>query len=104
MKQFLAFFAIIMVIGLLIDHWKLILGLGIAVALVAAAIEFTTKAGKLVREAWEQARLKRRDRSENARMERSRLATRADTQHELYMDGDSRGVYGEFPPADLDKL
>ncbi|MFZ2529426.1 MAG: hypothetical protein WAX14_17520 [Rhodococcus sp. (in: high G+C Gram-positive bacteria)] len=104
MKQFLAFVAVIMVLGLVIDHWRLILGLGVAVALVAAAIEFTAKAGKLVREAWEQARLRKRDRSENARMERSRLKTRADAQHELYMKGDSRGVYGEFPPADLDKL
>jgi hypothetical protein len=29
------------------------------------------------------------------------IAARADLQHELFMEGDPRGVYGEYPPAQL---
>ncbi|MFF0284509.1 hypothetical protein [Rhodococcus aetherivorans] len=31
----------------------------------------------------------------------TRLAARADEQHALYLAGDSKGIYGEYPPADL---
>ena len=29
------------------------------------------------------------------------IATRADREHHLWMSGDPRGFYGQFPPADL---
>ncbi|MGW5300726.1 hypothetical protein ACWEQV_21010 [Rhodococcus aetherivorans] len=36
------------------------------------------------------------------RRKRADLAARADEQHALYLQGDRKGIYGQFMPADLD--
>jgi hypothetical protein len=36
------------------------------------------------------------------RRRRARLAADADEQNELLIDGDDRGIYGNYPPADAD--
>lgn len=33
--------------------------------------------------------------------EKKALIARADRQHELWLAGDDRGLYGDYPPADL---
>jgi hypothetical protein len=42
---------------------------------------------------------RRAERIEAQRRRLAGLAAQADEQHHLVMQGDERGVYGEFPPA-----
>jgi hypothetical protein len=44
-------------------------------------------------------RHRRAERSEARRGRLAGLAARADEQNRLFMQGDERGIYGEFPPA-----
>jgi hypothetical protein len=42
---------------------------------------------------------RRAGRIEAQRRQQAELATRADEQDRLVLQGDQRGIYGEFPPA-----
>lgn len=101
MKNVVGFFAFLFVVGLIMEHWRVLLGVIVLVAIVAAAIPLADRSYKLARTAWERSREERRDRIARERAERSRLAARADEQHTQYLNGDARGIYGEFPPDDL---
>ncbi|MFF2115614.1 hypothetical protein, partial [Rhodococcus koreensis] len=46
----------------------------------------------------------RRKRIKQRRGRGAELARRADAQHEQYLAGDDRGVYGGFRPVDLDRV
>lgn len=100
MKQFLALLAALVVLGLIMEYWKLLLGLLVLCAIVAAALPLAIMGW----DAGVRAYKARQDRAEAARMEVGRLAARASLQHGFYLDGDRRGIYGEFPPVDLDKI
>ncbi|MFD6857598.1 hypothetical protein ACFWCF_09670 [Rhodococcus sp. NPDC060090] len=104
MKNWLGLFAALVVLGLIIEHWQtilvvvgVVLGVGLAVAMIAAA-------APKIRGATERALEARRNAADMERARRSSLKARAMTQHEWYLEGSDRGVYGEFPPVDLDKL
>ncbi|MEE2033625.1 hypothetical protein [Rhodococcus chondri] len=100
MKQFLIFFAALMILGLVVEYWRILVVLIVVLALVAAAVPVAA----MIRDAAKRTLEAERDRDDRARAERSRLAARAKTQHEWYLEGDARGIYGAYPPADLDTL
>nr|WP_240959838.1 hypothetical protein [Rhodococcus sp. HNM0563] len=97
-------FAALVVLGLIIEHWQTILvALGIIIGVVVAVAMIAAAAPK-IRGATERALEARRNAAEMERARRSRLRARAMTQHDWYLEGSDRGIYGEFPPVDLDKL
>ncbi|MEE2061500.1 hypothetical protein [Rhodococcus artemisiae] len=104
MKNWLGLFAALVVLGLIIEHWQTILVvLGIIFGVVLAVAMIAAAAPKL-RGATERALETRRNAAEMERARRSGLRARALTQHDWYLGGSDRGVYGEFPPIDLAKL
>ncbi|EME19591.1 hypothetical protein [Rhodococcus triatomae] len=78
-------------VGLILTYWKLLVGLALAALVVWGAY-----VGGAV---WWR---KRQDRLNGERAERSRLAARADHQHQQYLAGEDRGLFGEFNPTPLD--
>ncbi|CRK49537.1 conserved hypothetical protein [Rhodococcus sp. RD6.2] len=78
-------------LGLILTYWKLLVGLALF-----ALIVWGSYVGSI---AWWQ---KRQDRLNGEKAERVHLAARADHQHQQYLAGEDRGLYGEFKPASLD--
>ncbi|NKU21763.1 hypothetical protein GS907_24695 [Rhodococcus hoagii] len=83
----MATIAALFVLGLVIEFWWLIVG-----ACVIAAAAYVAHRG------W-RARQRRVALEEQARAE---LAARADLEHQQYLAGEPRGLYGGFEPARLD--
>ncbi|MGW0043944.1 hypothetical protein [Rhodococcus sp. NPDC003348] len=78
------------VLVLVLSLWMLILG-----AIVLGVVGWGSyKLGSA-------ALARRRDRLNGERAQASALAARAQIQHEQYLAGDDRGVYGEYRPASL---
>lgn len=100
MKQFLAFFAAIIVLGLIIEYWKILVLILVVIGAAVATYPFVLLLAKRVRH----AHTARRERAVRARDEQARLASRARVEHQWYLEGNPRGVFGEYPPVDLDRL
>ncbi|NKU55007.1 hypothetical protein GS881_15785 [Rhodococcus hoagii] len=91
MKNFLALFVAILALGFVLSYWKWIVG-ALVFGLVVWGLYLAI------------ARLahKRRDHLNGVRARSSALATRAQIQHDQYLAGDERGLYGNYRPAALD--
>ncbi|EME14824.1 hypothetical protein [Rhodococcus triatomae] len=91
MKNVVGIVGLFIVFALVLAWWKVILGIAVLGLVVwGGVVGFGTWSGK------------RRDRLNGERAARSRLAARADIQHEAYLRGEDRGVFGEFQPEKLD--
>jgi hypothetical protein len=78
------FFALLLLVGIVVRYWYLI-----------AAV-----AGMMVAAHWTRPAVDRHiERVEAERRRVAGLVARADQQHAWVMQGDERGVYGEFSPA-----
>lgn len=91
MKAALGWIGAFLVLAFLLSYWKwlvgaLVLGL-ITWGLYLAVTELAHK---------------RRDHLNGVRARNSALATRAQIQHDQYLAGDERGLYGNYRPAPLD--
>ncbi|MGE6851079.1 hypothetical protein ACQKGB_29130 [Bacillus tropicus] len=74
----------LIVLGLIVEYWMVIVG-----ALILAAVVYG------VSRWWEQEQHRRLlQKNEDAA-----IASRADYEHHLYMNGDPKGLYGQFPPS-----
>ncbi|MEE2033623.1 hypothetical protein [Rhodococcus chondri] len=91
MKQLVAGIAVLMVIGLVVEHWAIIL---MVIGLVVSVVSLWAFGTHLLS--------RRRARHSNNLAEQNRLAARADIEHQHYLAGDDRGIYGSHMPADLD--
>ena len=80
----LALLLCLLVLGVAIAYWKVILTITIVIAIA--------RGGYLL------VRRNRAQRTAAARQKPS-IAARADQQNELFLQGDARGFYGEYPPA-----
>jgi hypothetical protein len=94
MKQILTILAALLIVGWTISFWKVILG----VALVAALVWGVYAVGV---PSWRRRQGRALDRRNGETARRSGLAARAQIQHEQYLAGDDRGVYGNYRPTDL---
>ncbi|MFZ2529191.1 MAG: hypothetical protein WAX14_16300 [Rhodococcus sp. (in: high G+C Gram-positive bacteria)] len=78
-------------LAVVVTYWKWLLGAAVLGAVVwgvyVAAVAL---------------RARRQDRLNGARARLSALAARAQVQHEQYLAGDERGLYGAYRPAPLD--
>lgn len=92
--------AIMLVISLIVRFWAWILG-AIGVVLVAWLLVVLIEHGVT---ALAHRREKRARAAELQRAERAELLTRAHVQHEAFLRGDPRGIYGIYPPVDLPDL
>lgn len=104
MRGILAFLAVLLVIGFVAEYWRMLLALCFIGVAVACAIAWMPTVTRAAARKWAAFQQHRRQQREQVRMEQARLAARADEEHELYLRGDARGIYGQFPPADLDEL
>lgn len=91
MKAALGWIGAFLVLAFLLSYWKwlvgaLVLGL-ITWGLYLAVTELAHK---------------RRDHLNGVRARNSALATRAQIQHDQYLAGDERGLYGNYRPGPLD--
>ncbi|NKS20865.1 hypothetical protein GS467_06525 [Rhodococcus hoagii] len=91
MPAVLGFIAAFVALALILTYWKLLVGILVLAAVAVAAY--------LTIGEW---RFRRQKRIRIERGRASRLAARAETQHEQYLAGDERGLYGNYRPADLD--
>jgi len=74
--------------------------IGLAAAIVAGLVLLWKCTGWLDR--YLDRRVDRRERRRKAELlERAAIALRADEQNAWVLDGDDRGVYGEYPPTAL---
>lgn len=87
-----------LVVAFVINFWKVLLGIAVAIAVVAFLVWAIPT---LAVPWWRRRRAAAQDRRNGEVARRSGLAARATTQHERYLAGDPRGIYGEYPPADL---
>jgi hypothetical protein len=78
------FVALLVVVALVVKYWWLIAGV---IGLIAAVYW-----GRRVAD-------RRAERVEAERRRLAELVARADAQHRMVVEGDERGVFGEFPPA-----
>ncbi|MCQ4120436.1 hypothetical protein [Rhodococcus tibetensis] len=92
MKNVVTVAVALLVLALVLRHWKLIL--------VTVAFGVLAYAAILAARAWWRRRAEAR---QKALAREELLATRAQQQHEQYLAGDDRGVYGVFTPADPDR-
>ncbi|KXF56126.1 hypothetical protein AXA44_02510 [Rhodococcus sp. SC4] len=90
MKQIVALVAAVVVLSLVLSHWQTL----VAVALAGMLVWLVVLAVSGLRARRVNARRQERGRQ-------SLLARRAVTQHELYLEDDDRGTYGNYRPADL---
>lgn len=79
------------VLGLVLAAWKILVVGFVLVGLIWGGFALS---GTLIE--------KRRDRLNGERATNSALAARAQIQHEQFLAGEARGIYGVFPPASLD--
>ena len=81
-----ALFRVLILLGFLVTYWPVI-----AAVLVVAAAGWSA----LVVWMHHDAELERRRRVQAA------IAARADQQNQWVLDGDERGIYGDYPPKQL---
>lgn len=91
MRNLFGVLAALMVLGLILNYWAIIL---LVVGVVLAGMGLVAGISKL----WEQYR----DQADRRHARYSALAARAETEHQWYLEGDPRGIYGAYPPADPD--
>ncbi|MBM4522534.1 hypothetical protein GS462_21885 [Rhodococcus hoagii] len=91
MKAALGWIGAFLVLALLLTYWKWLVG-GLVLGLIIWGMYLAVAA--LSR--------KRRDHLNGVRAKNSALAARAQIQHDQYLEGDERGVYGNFRPEPLD--
>lgn len=87
MREFFALVAVLLVLSLVIEYFWWIVG---ALAAGLACFGVYAVISAIVEE-------RRRRRKWHARIA-AELAARADEQHRLTLQGDERGIYGEYPP------
>lgn len=90
MKGIVTLIAALVLISMVLKYWVAIL----TVALVAAVAYLAVTFGRQ----WAE---RHRGMLQQQRVTRAQLAGRAQQQHEQYIAGDRRGLYGIYPPADL---
>lgn len=98
MKDAWPLIAVLVVVGLVITYWKVLLTIA---AVIVVLMVSAWAIPEFVVPWWHRRRELTRDRRNAETARRSSLAARADTQHERYLEGDPRGIYGDYPPADL---
>ena len=98
MKQFLTFVAAIIVLGLIIEYWTILVLILVVIAAAATTYPLVLLLGKMIRD----AHTARQERAVAARDERARSASRAKVEHQWYPERNPQGVYGQYPPVDLD--
>lgn len=91
MKNVVALIAAFVALALLVTYWKWLVA--------AAMLGLIVWGGYL---AIATLAYRRRDRLNGVRARNSALAARAQMQHEQYLAGDERGLYGTYRPAPLD--
>lgn len=96
----LVLFAIFMVTGVILAL------VGAAIVLFAAAVAIAILVGicKGIAQVRREHRAERlaREQAEQTRLRHT--AERAEREHQLYIRGDSQGIYGKYPPIDLDRI
>ncbi|NLV79528.1 MAG: hypothetical protein GXY65_09345 [Rhodococcus sp.] len=102
MKQLMGIFAFFLVLGFVVEHWRILLALVVLGIVATVAVLSAPRVFEVSSAAWTRSRQRRRERAERARAARLRLAARADEQHTLYLDGDTRGIYGDYPPESIE--
>lgn len=83
--------AAFVVLAIVLTYWKLLVGILVVGAVAVGA--------HLAIGEW---RFRRRKRIRIERGRAARLAARAQMQHEQYLAGDDRGLYGNYRPSSLD--
>lgn len=79
----------LIVLGLVIQYWYVVVAVAVLVGL-----------GFLAAHLWEQ----RAERRQLAVARDAAVSARADRQHQQCLDGDQRGVYGQYLPAVLGRM
>lgn len=91
MKNALGWIGAFLVLAFMLTYWKWIVG--------AAVLGLVVWGAYLAASAWSS---RRRERLNGERARNAGLAARADAQHQQYLAGDDRGLYGDYRPAPLD--
>ena len=91
MKGFVYFIVAMFVLSIIVRIW---LFLVVAAGVIFAGFLIWAIADTIC-EAYEKRETARRE-------ARAAVAARADAQHQQYLTGKSSGIYGEFPPVNLD--
>ncbi|MBM4590148.1 hypothetical protein GS507_18370 [Rhodococcus hoagii] len=91
MKAALGWIGAFLVLAFLLTYWKWIVG-GLVLGLIMWGIYLVIAA----------LAHKRHDHLNGVRASNSALAARAQIQHDQYLAGDERGLYGNYRPAALD--
>ncbi|MEV0947242.1 hypothetical protein [Rhodococcus sp. NPDC049939] len=94
MKNTFSWFGAFLVLAFILSFWKLIVAAAIIAGLVWAGVAFGIPW-------WQRRQRAAVDRRNGETARRSALRARADIQHQQYLAGEDRGIYGEFPPAPL---
>lgn len=92
-KELLGLLAVFLVIAFIVEYWQVIVGVIVLAGVAYAA--YAAFGG------WRQLRSEHRER-EAARIKQ--LRANANAQHHSYLQGFEHGVYGNYPPVDLDRL
>ncbi|MCD7052173.1 hypothetical protein LRS58_15745 [Rhodococcus sp. BH2-1] len=95
MKNAVGWIAAFLVLAFVITYWKWLVAAALIGGIVWAGYTFGVPW-------WQLRRQQEQDRRNGDTARRSALAARADIQHQQYLAGEDRGVYGNFPPAALD--
>lgn len=91
MQGFLGIAVIVIVIAMIVSWWQWIVGC----VLVAVLGWLAYRVVKQLNDA-------SRARKESAEQQLKTLEENASLQHQLYLQGDDRGIYGDYQPAKLD--
>ncbi|NKR72891.1 hypothetical protein GS492_09575 [Rhodococcus hoagii] len=91
MKAALGWIGAFLVLAFLLTYWKWLVG-GLVLGLIMWGMYLAIAV----------LAHKRRDHLNGVRARNSALATRAQIQHDQYLAGDERGLYGSYRPAPLD--
>lgn len=99
MKNVAGLVGVFLVLAFALKFWVWIVAVVTAVAVLAGAVWVWASVGVPL---WERRQHRVLDRRNGETARRSGLAARAEFQHQQYLAGEDRGVYGEFPPVVLD--
>ena len=85
-SSWLGLLGVLLVVGLIIQYWYVIVGVALLVGMVFLASHL-----------WEE----RAKRGQLAAAQDAALCARADYEHQQFLRGDPRGLYGQFQPPPL---
>ena len=95
MKNVIAVFGVLIVLGFVITFWAWIVAAAIIAGLVWAAYAFGVPW-------WQRRQARAMDWRNGETARQSGLAARAEVQNQQYLAGDAHGLYGDYQPEPLD--